>query len=103
MFVSSTKFTPLSEVKGASQSADSVAYTASALTDASKVPNRKARTKVLYSASYLRYNVKIEAPLCAKSKATTASLPVLFSAKLALRGRVKRLASSEANAHMKLF
>jgi len=41
--VSSTKFTPLSEVKGISPSTDSFAYAASALRDASKVPNYKAR------------------------------------------------------------
>ena len=58
VLVSSAKFAPLSEVKGVSPSADNVVYAASALRDASKVPNRKARTKALYSANYLRCNVK---------------------------------------------
>ena len=59
-----------------------------------------ARQKLkLCSANYLRRNAKIKAPLRAKSEATTASLPTLFSAKIALGGRVKCLASSgEANA-----
>jgi len=97
--VSSVKFAPLSEVKGVSPSADSIAYAASALRDASKVHSCKARTKALYSASYLRRNAKIEAPLCAKSKATIALLLALSSAKLALGGEAKSLASSsEAHA-----
>jgi len=50
----SARFAPLSEVKGVSPSADSVAYAASALRDASKVSSCKARTKALYSTSYLR-------------------------------------------------
>ena len=74
------KFAPLRKVKGVSLSADSIAYAASALRDASKVPSRKARTKSMYSASYLCRNMKIEAPLCAKSKATIASLSTLSSA-----------------------
>ena len=89
MLLSSAKFAPLSEVKGVSQSADSVAYAALALRDASKVPSRKARTNALYSASYLHLNAKIKAPLCAKSEATTTSLPVLSSAKLALGAELK--------------
>ena len=88
----------MSEVKGVPLSIDSVAYAASVFRDASKVPNCKARTKTLYSASYLRHNAKIKAPLCAKSEATTALLPALSSAKLALGGGAKKLASlSEAN------
>jgi len=89
----------LSEVKDVPSSADSVAYATSAPKGTNKVPSHKARTKALCSANYLRRNVKIKAPLCAKSEATTASLPVLFSAKLAFGGRAKCLASSgEANA-----
>ena len=89
----------MNEVKGVPLSVDSVAYATSALRDASKVPNPKTRTKALYIVSYLRYNAKIKAPLYAKSEATLASLPVLSSAKLALGGGAKSLASSsEANA-----
>jgi len=82
--VFSAKFAPLSKVKGVPPSVDSVTYAVSAPKGTSKVPNREARTKVLYNASYLFRNAKIKAPLCAKSKATIASLPVLSSAKLAL-------------------
>jgi len=97
--VSNANFSPLREVKGVPPSVDSIVYGASALRDANKVPSRKARTKALYSASYLRHNAKIKAPLCAKSEATIASLPAPSSAKLALGGGVKSFASlSEANA-----
>jgi len=58
VLISSVRFAPLSEVREVSSSADSVAYVASTLRDASKVPSRKARTKALYSASYLRHNAK---------------------------------------------
>jgi len=73
--VSSAKFAPLSEVKGVPPSVDSFAYAASTLRDASKVLRHKARTKVLYNASYVGCNMKIKTPLCAKSEATIASLP----------------------------
>jgi len=99
--VASTRFAPLSKVKRIPPSADSVAYAASSFRDASKVPNCKVRTKALYSGSYLRHNTntKIKPPVCAKSKATIASLPALSSAKLALGGGAKSLTSSgEANA-----
>ena len=92
--VSSAKSAPLSEVKGVSLRADSVAYTASAPKGTKKVPSREAGTKALCSANYLRRNAKIKAPLRAKSEATMASLPMLPSAKLTLRGGAKRLASS---------
>jgi len=96
--VSSARFAPLSEVRAVTSSADSVAYAASTLKNTSKVPGCKARTKVLCSANHLRRNVKIKAPLCVKSEATPASLPMLSSAKLALGDGAKRLASSsEAN------
>ena len=96
--VSSTNFAPLSEVKGVLPSADIGAYEASAPKSTNKVPSRKARTEALYSANHLRRNVKIKAPLCAKTKAIIASLPTLSSAKLALGGEAKSLASpSEAN------
>ena len=84
----------MSEVRGVPSSTDSVAYTTSTLRDASKVPSHKVRTKSLYSASYLCRNMKIEAPLCAKSKATIALLSTLSSAKLALGDGAKSLASS---------
>ena len=88
----------MSEVRGVPSCADSVAYAASVPKGTNKVPSRKARIKALCSANHLRRNAKIKAPLFAKSKATTASLPALSSAKLALRGGAKRLASSsEAN------
>jgi len=97
--VSSTNSAPSSEVKGVPPSADNVAYAALAPKGTNKVLSRKARTKALCSANHLRRNAKIKAPLCAKSEATTASLPALSSVKLALGGRTKRLASSsEANA-----
>jgi len=97
--VSSTKFAPLNEVKGVPLSVDSVAYATSALRDASKVPNPKTRTKALYIVSYLRYNAKIKAPLCAKSEAIVVSLPALSSTKLALESKAKSLtSSSEAKA-----
>ena len=70
---SSTKFAPRSEVKGASLSADSVAYTASASKGASNVPSHEAGTKALGGAKYLRRNAKNKAllraiPSCAKSE-----------------------------------
>ena len=96
--ISSADFAPLSEVKGVPPSADSVVYAASTPKGTNKVPSRKARTKALCSANHLRRNAKIKVSLCAKSEATTASLPALSSAKLALGGGAKRLASSsEAN------
>jgi len=89
----------LSEVKDVPSSADSVAYAPSASKGTKKVPSHKARTKALCSANYLRRNTMIKAPLCDKSEATTASLPALFSVKLALGDRAKCLASSgEVNA-----
>ena len=97
--VSSVKFASLSELKGVSPSADSIAYVALTPKDNNKVPSRKAGTKTLRSANYLRCNAKIKAPLCAKSEATTTSLSALSSAKLTLRGIAKCLAlSSEAYA-----
>jgi len=97
--VFSANFVPLSEVKGVSPSADSVTYATSTPKGTNKVPIRMVRTNALCSANYLRRNAKIKAPLCGKSEATTASLPALSSAKLALGGRARRLiSSSEANA-----
>jgi len=103
VLISSAKFAPLSEVKGVPTSVYSITYTASALRDASKISSRKARTKALYSASCLRHNAKIKAPLCAKSEATVASLLALYSVNVALGGGAKSLASSsEANATSKV-
>ena len=88
----------MSEIKEVPPSVDSVAYAASSLRDASKVPSRKDTTKAPYSASYLHHNAKIKAPLCAKSEATVVSLPALSSTKIALGCGAKSLASSsEAN------
>ena len=66
VLVSSDNFAPLSKVKDVSPSFNSVAYAASVPKDTNKVPNRKARTKPLCSASYLHRNAKIKAPLRAK-------------------------------------
>jgi len=97
--VSSAKFAPLSEVKGVPPSLDRIAYDVSAPKGANKVFGHKASTKALYSAGYLHCNMKIKAPLCAKSKATIISLSALSSTKLAPGGEANNLASSsEANA-----
>ena len=98
MIVSSAKSAPLSGVKGVSPRADSITYAALAPKGTNKVPSCEARTKALCNANYLHCSAKIKAPLSAKSEATTTSLPALSSAKLALGGGAKRLASSsEAN------
>ena len=100
---SNAKFAPRSEVKGASLSADSVAYATSAPKGASKVPNRETRTKALDSAKYLRRNAKNKAllhaiPSCAKSEVTTTSLPKPSGAKFALSNGSTSIASPiEAN------
>ena len=88
MLVSNAKFAPRSKVKGASLSADSVAYAASAPKGANKVPSREVGTKTLSSANYLRHNAKNKA-LMLHHPMLKAKLPRLcFQTLLALSSRL---------------